>query len=344
MKLKAKSHISNNNKNVVYVINNNPPRRRRQNKSKSTVDSTVPDNPTQQSSGGGISLPDNRFLNSSSLGTEIQRANLNLIENPQLRINQPNTPLLENSYDQRLLQIRDALQQQIENTRHGINYFYSRFDSAPIIDEPNDEDNFGNFAETEGSDYFVNEGDTKPNFASPRQSAPDAIDDINTTPYADAEPTLITSKSAKVIKRKTGFQSPKAIKIKTPIPQPQSKSPYTLPTTDEEFNDIPIEEPSYAIKQAPPTTGKMDAERLRLREQYKQLGGQDKHILNTPVKNLRVTQMKQFIKFQEKLNKTKSQYITNNGNDPDILESQSLKVVENAVKALIKQNNAQKKR
>ena len=70
MKLKSKSHISNNNKNIVYVINNNPPIRRRQNKRKSTMNDTTQGNPSEansqiKSENNSIRLPDNRFLNSS---------------------------------------------------------------------------------------------------------------------------------------------------------------------------------------------------------------------------------------------------------------------------------------
>ena len=76
MKLKAKSQISNNNKNVVYVINNNLPKKRKRNKPKPTMNNSTKGNPTeptsqQQTQSSSITLPDNRFLNSSNLSLKI---------------------------------------------------------------------------------------------------------------------------------------------------------------------------------------------------------------------------------------------------------------------------------
>jgi hypothetical protein len=321
MKLKvAKSQTPNHFNNVVYVINNTPSTKKRQYKKKTSINNSQQDTPTQQ-------LSDNRFLNSSNLGTEIQRANLNLIENatPQLRMNQPNVPLIENNYDQKLLQIQNALQQQIENTRFGMNYLYSRFDSSqPTIDEPNENDNIGTFAETQGSDYFVNEGDTKPDFTEPTPN----INDINQTPeMSDSEMNTINVKSKKIrIKPKTtGFMSPK------------------LPVTNEEFNEVPIEEPSYFTPKKKPEVGKMESLKLELREQYKTLGGQDTHMLNSPLKHLSVIQMRKSIEQQQKINHKIAQYKANGGSNSDILKSGSLSKITDAIKELLRQNNAQKK-
>ena len=345
MKLKAKSQISNDNKNVVYVINNNPPRRRRTYTKKAST--------SEASSGGStgeapINLPDNRFLNSSSLGTEIQRANLNLIENPQLRINQPNVPLLENSYDQRLLQIQDALQQQIQNTQFGMNYLYNRFDSnQPLIDEPNEEDNFGNFAGTDGSDFFVNEGDTKPDFSSPaassaRKPTPNRFDDIDTSASEAETPTIrqpIRQVSELPHILNTDFLSPTTKYAGKP----------SQPVIN--FDEVDIEEPDYSTnpqqkKKTPPpqTFGKIEGKKIQLREEYQTLGGGNTHILNSPLNHLTVKQMRDAISTQHKLNDKKTQYKANGGKNLDVLNSQNIKIISDATKALIKQNNAQKKR
>ena len=355
MKLKSKSHISNNNKNIVYVINNNPPIRRRQNKRKSTMNDTTQGNPSEanseiKSENNSIRLPDNRFLNSSNLGTEIQRANLKLMDNPQLRMNDPNVPLLENSYDQRLLQIQDALQQQIENTRFGMNYLYSRFDSSkPVIEElPNENDNFGNFAETEGSDFFVNEGDSKPDFDEPQ---PNSLANINDTPVKQPtpqfvgeedtdspspNPNLIRIQSKKYVIRRDGFQSPMGYNVKPP--------PSNLPVQQEppiNFDEIDIAEPKTPVNNQT-NIGKMELKKIQLKEEYIALNGRNKHILNSPMNHLSVKQIRDFINTQRKINDKLHQYQANGGNDPSILESQSLNTISNAVKDLIKQNNFRK--
>jgi len=356
MKLKDKSHISNNNKNVVYVINNNLPKKRKRTKPKPTMNNSTQGNPTEansetKSESNSVRLPDNRFLNSSNLGTEIQRANLNLIENPQLRMNQPNVPLLENSYDQRLLQIQDALQQQIENTRFGMNYLYSRFDDAkPVIEElPNEYDNFGNFAETEGSDFFVNEGDSKPDFDEPQQPI---LNDINETPqstpptpqFAGEEdndslspnPNLIRIQSKKYLIRRDGFNSPMGFNVKPP--------PSNLPVQQGasiNFDEIDIAEPKTPVINQT-NIGKMDMKKIQLKEEYIALNGRNTHILNSPLNHLTVKQIRDFINTQRKINDKLHQYQANGGNDPVILNSQSFNTINEGVKALIKQNNFRK--
>ena len=374
MKLKAKSQISNNNKNVVYVINNNLPKKRKRNKPKPTMNNSTKGNPTEptsqqqnQTQSSSITLPDNRFLNSSNLGTEIQRANLKLIDNPQLRMNEPNIPLLENSYDQRLLQIQDALQQQIENTRFGMNYLYSRFDNnQPVIEEiPNEEDNFGNFAETKGSDFFVNEGDNNPDFEEPQQPT---IDEINDTPQqppktppmitaneftespSPPNPEIVRMPTKKYKIRRDGFQSPMGYnksQQSEPVPGPFQSDEIDMT----EPKHIPIPNiPQVLFKQSPikeqpqpeQAMGKMESKKLELRQEYISLNGRNTHILNSPLKHLTVTQIREFITTQRKINDKLNQYQANGGNDPDILNSQSLNVVSDAVKALIKQNNSRK--
>jgi hypothetical protein len=359
MKLKSKAHISNNNKNIVYVINNNPPRRRRQNKRKSSMNDTTQGHPTEANAdSNSITLPDNRFLNSSNLGTEIQRANLKLIDNPQLRMNEPNTPLLENSYDQRLMQIQDALQQQIENTRFGMNYLYSRFDSSkPVIEElPNENDNFGTFAETEGSNFFVNEGDSRPDFDEPKQpiindindtpirqstqTFTDELDSASPSPYPDVS-TIRIPEPRKIKMKRTGFQSPMGYKPQEP-----------------NFDEIDITEPKYIPDEAEPILtpikpqadavpqpiGKMELKKLELRQEYKSLNGQNSHILYSPLNHLSVTQMRMFVTNQKKINDKLNQYEANGGDDPNILKSQSLNVITEAVQSLIRQSNSRKPR
>jgi hypothetical protein len=367
MKIKSKSHISNNNKNVVYVINNNPPSRRRQYKRKASMNPTEQggstsgmassDNPSSQ-----IRLPDNRFLNSSNLSTEAQRVNLQLLENPQLRINQPNIPLLENNYEQRLLQIQDYLHQQQENARYNFQYILNRFGSNPRIDEPvNEDDNDGNFAGTEGSDYFVSEGDDKPDYKDINtiQSQP-RINEINTTPLNDSyaseqsyQPEVENISVRKSVKKHPKrndlqFTSPPP---KFALPPPQEKSPYN-------FDEIPIDEPDTEEEvfnssppksyKAPPKTEKKigvnDQKKIILREQYKKLGGTNNSILNSPLHHIKVTDMRKYIEVQQKINDEKHQYqYINGGKDPDILNSNSLNDIRKANNLLIKQSNSRKK-
>ena len=54
--------------------------------------------------------------------------------------------------------------------------------------------------------------------------------------------------------------------------------------------------------------------------------------------------MRDAISSQHKLNDKKTQYKANGGKNPDVLNSQNIKIISDATKALIKQNNAQKKR
>ena len=370
MKIKSKSHISNNNKNVVYVINNNPSRRRRQYKRKASMNPTEQggstsgmastDNPSSQ-----IRLPDNRFLNSSNLAIENQRANLQLLENPQLRINQPNIPLLENNYEQRFLQIQDGLNQQQENTIKALNYLYNRFDSKPHIDEPvNEDDNYGNFAGTDGSDLFVSEGEDKPDFQDPDKTVPipvvqsqPSIAEINTTPlndsytpaqsYKPVDENISVRKSVKKLPKKNQLQftSPPprfgiAKDTLTNNPPPEEKSPYI------NFDDIPIEEPNYAkapVKKVKPL-GTRDKQKIDLREQYKKLGGTNNSVLNSPLAHLSITNMRNYIDAQQRINDQKHLYkYVYNGDDPAILNSNSIKDIKEAINDLIKQNNSRKK-
>ena len=74
-------HISNDNKNIVYVINNVPTRRRQITKKKQATNTSNYSLPPEQ----GFRAPDNRFLNSSNLNTEIQRNRLENLMNPKLR-------------------------------------------------------------------------------------------------------------------------------------------------------------------------------------------------------------------------------------------------------------------
>jgi hypothetical protein len=117
------------------------------------------------------------------------------------------------------------------------------------------------------------------------------------------------------------------------------------------FDEVDIEEPEYSStpqqqsKTPPPqTNGKWQANRIKLKEIYIAKGGKDKRIIDTPDRNLRANILKQYINLQDRINESLSSYITNNGNDPNVLNSQNPRFISNATKALIKQNNAQKKR
>jgi hypothetical protein len=359
-KLQTKSNISNNNKNIVYVINNNPSKQRRQHKRKASMMPTESTSgSTDNPSSSQIRLPDNRFLNSSNLAIENQRANLQLLENPQLRINQPNVPLLENNYEQRLLQIQDGLNQQQENTIRALNYLYNRFDSKPRIDEPvNEDDNYGNFAGTEGSDFFVSEGEDRPdykdinNVPTPVVQSQSSINEINTTPltsaqsYQPEDENISVRKSVKRLppKQHLVFNSPPprfgiAKDTLTNNPPPQEKSPYI------NFDDIPIEEPNYAkapVKKEKPI-GVRNQQKIDLREQYIKLGGTNNSVLNSPLAHLSITNMRNYIDAQQRINDSRQQYQFNGGKDPAIINSNSIKDIKEAINDLIKQNNSRKK-
>ena len=162
--MKGKIHqISNNNKNIVYVINNTSIKR----KSKS--------NKTQASKTMNYSLPpeqayrapDNRFLNSSNLNTEMQRTQLDLL-NPKLRGK-------ESEIEQRIFNIQNSLKEENETLKK-MNNLYSRFDSTPRFEDSinniyglNDYDNQGAFGETQGSDNFINEGMDRDQYISPSE-------------------------------------------------------------------------------------------------------------------------------------------------------------------------------
>ena len=78
--MKAKNHqISNNNKNIVYVINNTSIKRKSKSKKMKAPKPMNYSLPPEQA----YRAPDNRFLNSSNLNTEMQRTQLDLI-NPKL--------------------------------------------------------------------------------------------------------------------------------------------------------------------------------------------------------------------------------------------------------------------
>ena len=151
--MKAKNHqISNNNKNIVYVINNVPTQKRRTTRKIQASKSMNNSLPPEQ----GYRAPDNRFLNSSNLNTEMQRTQLDLI-NPRLRGK-------ESEIEQRIFNIQNSLKEENETLKK-MNNLYSRFDNTPRFEDSinniyglNDNDNQGAFGETQGSDNFINGG------------------------------------------------------------------------------------------------------------------------------------------------------------------------------------------
>ena len=151
--MKNKNHqISNDNKNIVYVINNIPTRRTTTKKKQATRTSNYTPPPEQ-----GFRAPDNRFLNSSNLNTEIQRNRLENLMNPKLRGK-------ENEIEQRIFNIQNSIKEEDE-TLSKMNNLYSRFDSTPRFENSinniyglNKDDDQGTFGATPGSEFFINEG------------------------------------------------------------------------------------------------------------------------------------------------------------------------------------------
>ena len=109
--MKAKNHqISNNNKNIVYVINNVPTQKRRTTRKIQASKSMNNSLPPEQ----GYRPPDNRFLNSSNLNTEMQRTQLDLL-NPKLRGK-------ESEIEQRIFNIQNSLKDENETLKKMNNF------------------------------------------------------------------------------------------------------------------------------------------------------------------------------------------------------------------------------
>lgn len=394
-KLKAKQ-TNIRNQQVVYVINNTPRRRTYTRKKPSTNPSeqggdTQNNNPngpqpSPGSGGGSFQLPDNRFLNSSNLANEIQRERLRQIENydnsPQLRMNVPNQPLIDNGNEQQFQNIYNALGQ----VRYGMNYLLTRGNNengVQIEDVSTDNnnsyfttdvndfehDNFGAFGATLGSDSFIDEGDHQPDYEEPQRSpllnispirSPELIippqrNIIFSPQHEDESPQLtpiVTRKKTRIIQtNKAPFMSPKGMKPaiqeiqsneSEPEPQEEPAKPATPATAtpvkkkpkEVNFDNINIVEPKY---------GTNDIKKISYIKQYKALGGTDKTILNSPLRNLTVTQIRNAVRSQDNLNNIKVLYRSNGGTDEAILNSKSTREVRKAANALIKRNNAQTK-
>jgi hypothetical protein len=162
--MKAKNHqISNNNKNIVYVINNTSIKRKSKSKkirASKTMNYSLPPEQAYRS-------PDNRFLNSSNLNTEMQRTQLDLM-NPKLRGR-------ESEIEQRIFNIQNSIKEENETLKK-MNNLYSRFDSTPRFEDSinniyglNEYDNQGTFEGTQGSDHFINEGMDRDQYISPSE-------------------------------------------------------------------------------------------------------------------------------------------------------------------------------
>ena len=107
--MKAKNHqISNTNKNIVYVINNVPTQKRRTTRKIQASKSMNNSLPPEQ----GYRPPDNRFLNSSNLNTEMQRTQLDLL-NPKLRGK-------ESEIEQRIFNIQNSLKDENETIKKNL--------------------------------------------------------------------------------------------------------------------------------------------------------------------------------------------------------------------------------
>ena len=162
--MKAKNHqISNNNKNIVYVINNTSIKRKSKSKKTQASKTMNYSLPPEQA----YRAPDNRFLNSSNLNTEMQRTQLDLL-NPKLRGK-------ESEIEQRIFNIQNSLKEENETLKK-MNNLYSRFDSTPRFEDSinniyglNEYDNQGSFGETQGSDNFINEGMDRDQYISPSE-------------------------------------------------------------------------------------------------------------------------------------------------------------------------------
>lgn len=161
-----KNHqISNNNKNVVYVINNIPTQQRSKSKKKKIPINITPNSlPPEQ----GFRAPDNRFLNSSNLNTEIQRSQLDNLINPKLRGK-------ASEIEQRMFNIQNSIQDENDTLRK-MNNLYSRFDSTPRFENSinniygiNEDDDKGTFGATQGSDSFISEGMDRDQYLSPSE-------------------------------------------------------------------------------------------------------------------------------------------------------------------------------
>ena len=171
--MKAKNHqISNNNKNIVYVINNTSIKRKSKSKKTQASKAMNYSLPPEQA----YTAPDNRFLNSSNLNTEMQRTQLNLL-NPKLRGK-------ESEIEQRIFNIQNSIKEEDETLKK-MNNLYSRFDSTPRFEDSinniyglNNYDNQGAFGETEGSDNFINEGIDKDQYIFPSLIPSDVRPDI----------------------------------------------------------------------------------------------------------------------------------------------------------------------
>jgi hypothetical protein len=155
--------ISNNNKNIVYVINNTSIKRKSKSKkirASKTMNYSLPPEQAYRS-------PDNRFLNSSNLNTEMQRTQLDLM-NPKLRGR-------ESEIEQRIFNIQNSIKEENETLKK-MNNLYSRFDSTPRFEDSinniyglNEYDNQGTFGGTQGSDHFINEGMDRDQYISPSE-------------------------------------------------------------------------------------------------------------------------------------------------------------------------------
>jgi hypothetical protein len=179
-------HISNDNKNIVYVINNVPTRRRQITKKKQATNTSNYSLPPEQ----GFRAPDNRFLNSSNLNTEIQRNQLENLMNPKLRGK-------ENEIKQRIFNIQNSIKEEDE-TLSKMNTLYSRFDSTPRFENSinniyglNENDNQGTFGATQGSDYFINEGIDRDQYITPSDISNISQDRLNISPKRLFTPTTV---------------------------------------------------------------------------------------------------------------------------------------------------------
>ena len=372
--MKIKNHQISN-KNIVYVINNNTPTKKRKYKRKNKDNTTeMPSSSNKSSSNhmsgyGGIpsnnyALNDNRFLSSSNLNTEIQRTQLEQLNNPQLRLkDSSDTRIFPNNFEQKLLQIQDAINQQRQNTLNALNYYNNPFPSNPpliedISDEINYNDNEGNFGETLGSDSFTNEGNNKPQYddrddeeiqQTPQKQlfVDDDEPDFQNIPIKEPTYSIASSASSassispqqEVFINTTKLKAPKkrfsffnvAKNVLPSTPdlnqkeeiQQQKQQTPEQQQQQQQQQQIPEQQPKIKVS--------AKEERDKLKEIYKSLGGNDSSILNTTRKK---TITDEISKLKE-LKKLKTEFLMYGGNDDSyLLQSQSVKELKKAVKEL----------